>query len=54
MIDLLIDLRDDYWALNAIYLFKAFLPVLEEMNEKKANKRRTRTIPGRNPLGHSF
>lgn len=42
--DLLMHLGGDYWALNATYLFKAFLPVLEEMNEKKQSKRPTRTI----------
>jgi len=42
--DLLMHLRGDYWALNATYLFKAFLPVLEEMNEKRGSKSPTRTI----------
>ena len=42
--DLLMHLGDDYWALNATYLFKAFLPVLEEMNEKKESNSPTRTI----------
>jgi len=42
--DLLIHLGGDRWALNATYLFKAFLPVLEEMNEKKESKSPTQTI----------
>ncbi|MGV8138560.1 MAG: hypothetical protein AB2L20_25440 [Mangrovibacterium sp.] len=42
--DLLMHLGNDYWALNATYLFKAFLPVLDEMKEKKESKRQTCTI----------
>ncbi len=42
--DLLMHLGGDYWALNATYLFKAFLTVLDEMNEKKESKSPTRTI----------
>ena len=42
--DLLMHLGGDYWALNATYLFKAFLPVLEEMNDKRGSKNQTRTI----------
>jgi len=37
-------LDGDYWALNATYLFKAILPVLEKMNEKRGSKSQTRTI----------
>jgi hypothetical protein len=42
--DLLMHLGGDCWALNATYVFKAFLPVLEEMNEKRGSKSPTRTI----------
>lgn len=42
--DLLMHLGGDCWALNATYLFKAFLPVLDEMNEKRGSKNPTRTI----------
>ena len=42
--DLLMHLGGDYWVLNATYLFKAFLPVLEEMNDKRGSKNQTRTI----------
>jgi hypothetical protein len=42
--DLLMHLGGDCWALNATYLFKAFLPVLEEMNEKRVSKSPARTI----------
>ncbi|MGV8137074.1 MAG: hypothetical protein AB2L20_17820 [Mangrovibacterium sp.] len=42
--DLLMHLGGDCWALNATYLFNAFLPVLDEMNEKRGSKSPTRTI----------
>ena len=35
MKNLVVPLEKDYWALNATYLFKAFLKVLEEMEESR-------------------
>jgi hypothetical protein len=42
--DLLMHLGGDYWALNATYLFKALLPVLEKTGEKEAGESQVQTL----------
>jgi hypothetical protein len=45
MKNLVVPLKKDYWALNATFLFKAFLKVMEEMEEsRESGKNETKTL----------